>query len=956
MPGMQFPYPRKSSIPNSPYISSRSTSYRTRRRLRNLAPYVVGLIAFVWLLIYLFSGPSNPDAYRRPPAGIPEVVIVTTLEPHLSPRYRDNIIENRRDYAARHGYTTFFPNTTDYDLMPNSPSSWSTIPALRHAMTKWPQTPWLWYLTSEALIMNSRKDIYTSIVEPRKLESLMITDQPVVPPDSVIKTFSHLRGERVDFVLTQDKEGLAGGSMLIRTGEWAKYFLDAWFDPMYRSYNFQKAENHALEHIVQWHGTILAKLALVPQRVMNSYTREVGGGDSSGLYQEGDFVANFHGCANNGNRNCEEEMAHVSRVLVTSLEEYCKSRPVIEITNVCDCTRTIMSSRRAGNTIRGPRSALTDFLAANNISAQQIRDDYQRRRTQPEAGDAGEGSSAQTPVQDEDEALAAAAQAEEDEKKSKKRKRTEKEAIDKIKKAKATKKGKKAKKDDPDDESEYEDDFYKKARPAPGQFEHCEICSKRFTVTPYSKEGPDGGLLCTPCGKELAKDIKKEQKATSSKPVGKKRRKLESDRLDGVARCGAKSLVQLCIEKVAAHHDSIEELGDLPQPLVERLSQLFSKKRVMKSKTLPLFLRPDLESVVVHDAAYLEEDDYRQMFAVVPKMQKLVLSNACQLKDDAIDYMLERCRNLKHLSLYSANLVSEGMWHRLFREVGTKLQVLKLKWLDAAFEDAVMEDVVKYCPNLERLKLKLCRRLGQDAVDCVAKLPELKHLSLQISREVSNDTLVNLIELRGSGLQTLSLEKFLDVDDAVLQTIHDNCNRLTKLRLSENDTITDAGFAALFTDWRNPPLTFADFNSTRDVDNNNPTGPEEAPIGLASNGFRALMAHSGAALRHLDVASCRFIELSAFIDVFNGAETYPSLEYINISFCNKVDTSVVAGIFKSCPALKKLVAFGCFDVRDVVVPRSIALIGVPTAQDAIEQFGVGIGVEEAIGRMVEVGA
>jgi DNA repair protein RAD7 len=43
-------------------------------------------------------------------------------------------------------------------------------------------------------------------------------------------------------------------------------------------------------------------------------------------------------------------------------------------------------------------------------------------------------------------------------------------------------------------------------------------------------------------------------------------------------------------------------------------------------------------------------------------------------------------------------------------------------------------------------------------------------------------------------------------------------------------------------------------------------------------------------------------------------------------------------------------------VADVVVPRNIALIGVPRAQDAIEQFGVGIDVEEALGRMIEVGA
>ncbi|KAK5120279.1 hypothetical protein LTR85_006485 [Meristemomyces frigidus] len=305
MPGMQFPYPRKSSTP-SPYTSARASSYTRRRTLKALAPYILGGVSLLWLLIWLFSGSSTSSTYRPP--GTPEVVIVTTIDPKLSESYKKNIKENRQDYASRHGYATFFPNTTDYDLMPNSPESWSTIPALRHAMTKWPHTPWLFYLTGTALIMNPAQSLQDMVLEPRKLESLMITDKPVVPPDSVIKTFSHLRGERVDFVLTQDREGLAGGSLLIRTGDWAKFFLDAWYDPLYRSYNFQKAEGHALEHIVQWHGTILAKLALVPQRILNSYTRDTGSGNGDGLYQEGDFVANFHGCHRDQSRNCEEEM------------------------------------------------------------------------------------------------------------------------------------------------------------------------------------------------------------------------------------------------------------------------------------------------------------------------------------------------------------------------------------------------------------------------------------------------------------------------------------------------------------------------------------------------------------------------------------------------------------------------------------------------------------------------
>jgi DNA repair protein RAD7 len=543
---------------------------------------------------------------------------------------------------------------------------------------------------------------------------------------------------------------------------------------------------------------------------------------------------------------------------------------------------------------------------------------------------------------------------EDEEEKKAKRKKASKAAIEKIKNAKAAKKkGKKRGSDDDDEDDDYDEDLgkdmYKKSRPAPGQFEHCELCNKRFTVTPYSKEGPEGGLLCTPCGKEFAKDMKKEKRAANKTP-GRKRRKLESDRLDGIAVGGAKTLQQLCIEKVAKHHDDLEELGDVPQPVVERLSEIFSKKRVMKPRTLRLFLRPDLQDVVVHDAAYLEPEDYHQIFAVVPNMRRLVLGNCCQMKDPAIDYMLERCHKLQHIQLYAANLITDAMWDRLFLEIGGRLEVLKLKWLDAAFDDAVIEHMVQCCQNLERVKLKLCRRIGEDSVFALGKLRKLKHLSLQIGQEVPNTTLCGLIEFRGRELRTLSLEKFVDADDSVLQAIHDNCRELRKLRFSENDTATDAGYTALFTDWQNPPLSFVDVNSTRDIDNSNPEGPDEA-IGMASSGFRALMSHSGSNLKHLDISSCRHIELGAFMDVFNGAQMYPALEYINLSFCNRADTSIVAGIFKSCPALKQIVAFGCFDVQDVVVPRNIALIGIPRAQDAIEQFGVGIDVEEAIGRV-----
>lgn len=192
------------------------------------------------------------------------MVIITVLDPsHSTPEYLENIKDNRIEYASKHGmfplyaeyfrrligilagYKAFLPIVTDYDLH-GSPNSWTRVLALRHALTKFPHTTYFWFLEQNALIMNPDLKVETHIMNPKRLESLLLKDQPIVPPDSVIKTFPLLKGNQVDLVLSQDKDGLAPSSLIIRRGEWAKFFLDTWFDPLYRSYNFQKAETHAL--------------------------------------------------------------------------------------------------------------------------------------------------------------------------------------------------------------------------------------------------------------------------------------------------------------------------------------------------------------------------------------------------------------------------------------------------------------------------------------------------------------------------------------------------------------------------------------------------------------------------------------------------------------------------------------------------------------------------------------
>ena len=323
---------------------------------------------------------------------------------------------------------------------------------------------------------------------------------------------------------------------------------------------------------------------------------------------------------------------------------------------------------------------------------------------------------------------------------------------------------------------------------------------------------------------------------------------------------------------------------------------------------------------------------------MIPTIKNLNLRNAGQFKDEVIDYILERNVPLKNIQLEAANLVSDEKWAEFFEKSGYRLESLKLAWLDSSMDEDCFMYLIQGCFNLKRLKLKKCFRLGHAALGAIGSLEHLEHLSLRFPLLTTSTDLVGLIESIGSNLSTLSLESFNDADDSVLSAIHSKCTRLKKLRFTENDVCTDEGFVSLFTDWSNTPLISVDLNSNRSIDCSEPEGPMQA-IGLASAGFLALMNHSGSQLERLDISSCRHIAYNALSKVFDGKKQFPYLKDINVSFLTTIDTAIVAGMFRSCPQLVKVTAFGCSHVKDVKVPRGVALIGLPNAQDSIVQEG-----------------
>lgn len=599
-------------------------------------------------------------------------------------------------------------------------------------------------------------------------------------------------------------------------------------------------------------------------------------------------------------------------------------------------------NRRITRSIRGPQSALTDFLAAHNINANQIREEASARRAAAIAAEATQNA------QNADEPSSSTAAAntvtaggrEETKEEEIKRRKKESTAIASIKASRSLKRRRKAKTSDNELSDEDSDslDFINFRDPVPQPMTNCAICNIRFLATVYSRSCPGSqgkGLLCPKCSSNIAKNERAEKKQKVQKS-GTTRRKNASNILDGVfLHCGSKKLVSLCVETLANHVHQAESFGSLPVDLVQRLGAILSKRRLITSPILDLFLEQKHDSLIITDGAKLNSDDYCRIFQLVPSIKYLKLRNAIQFKNSVMDFLLGTTVNLVSLDLHGANLIDDERWESFIKQKAAHLRTLKVHFTDSYFGDCTVKLLPTCCPNLQRLKISHNQKVSDSGLEPIALLSNLEHLSLELYRPMgikplSSIPIIKILDSIGSRLRTFSLESVIHIEDSLLDAIHKNCRQLKKLRITDSERLTDEGFSLLFKDWPNPPLCFIDLSGCRHVDT---VFPREnfQKIGLCSLGFEALMSHSGSHIKNLNISSCRHISAECFESVFTVEKQYPDLEQMDVSFCQAVNDFIVGCIFRSCPRLRTLTVFGCFGVKDVKVPKGKMLIGTPNA-------------------------
>ncbi|KAF5094307.1 hypothetical protein D0Z00_003606 [Geotrichum galactomycetum] len=279
--------------------------------------------------VSLDSTDYNSVVYIDNPDKTPPLIIVTAIDTSkFKPDYVQAMIENRRAYAALHGFGLYIRYVSDFDEWKSSNNKspgWAKVAVLRAALHAFPHAHHFWYLDQHGLIVNPTINVLENIIEPEALGKLMLRDEPI-SPDSPVHTYKNTVAAQTKFIISHNPtEGLNPASFIIANiqldaGQYAHSLLDYWNDPLTRNYqSFENGDSSALTHIMTWHPAYLSRMAVIPVRAMAGYRLILGLNDMAMspevrdkmVHQPEDFVALLVACETGSSTYCLQDVANV---------------------------------------------------------------------------------------------------------------------------------------------------------------------------------------------------------------------------------------------------------------------------------------------------------------------------------------------------------------------------------------------------------------------------------------------------------------------------------------------------------------------------------------------------------------------------------------------------------------------------------------------------------------------
>ncbi|KAK6457718.1 putative DNA repair protein [Scheffersomyces xylosifermentans] len=606
---------------------------------------------------------------------------------------------------------------------------------------------------------------------------------------------------------------------------------------------------------------------------------------------------------------------------------------------------------RSSSGVRGPNSALTEFLRNEGITdAFRERRERERRlgsepleEESPEEGastsTAIEVSPAVTPrVTRRRAAATAVAEVEEvDEEVEEIRSAARK----KRRAARRNRGGKRPGDSDSDDYNEDDDpdfsgddefgtDNVKKF----GEEDTCVECGEIFNLTVYSRFLREKrGYVCENCN-EIIKV--REKKARANQLTARKRRKKVAQALLNKSEVRIPKLQDICIKKISDNIEDVDVLGDIGQINMIKLSKILSKNRSLNDATVSLFLSPDLKSLEFWDCSNVDSDSFNKIASYCPNLESLTLYMCGQLHNDNLKYYNSNLKNLSELSLNGPFLISEVMWQEFFDESGPKLKKFEVRNTHRFGNDSLISLLENTGSQLTSLKLSRLDGITSAAVyDLIPHYispSTLTHLELSYPTKedlISDELIINILAVSGESLISLNLDGCTNLTDTfLLDGIAKFCPNLTHLSIKNLDQITDKGFEKVFNE-------YSAVNSGGLISVN-----LTKVTGLGDKAIYSLLKHSAHTLVELSLNSINNITKEFLYQVFTddhqqykkkllksikdgeeAEEGEPPLVYFNqirlpllttldLGFVRAVDDEILSLVGENCPKLSILEVYG----------------------------------------------
>lgn len=469
-----------------------------------------------------------------------------------------------------------------------------------------------------------------------------------------------------------------------------------------------------------------------------------------------------------------------------------------------------------------------------------------------------------------------------------------------------------------------------------GEEDMCAECGNPFTLSVYSRYVDDlKGYLCDDCNEELKKREKNARRNELN--ARKKRKKLAAALLDKKT-VRIPKLQDICIKVITQNINDVEALGDIGQSNMNKILRILSKNRSLDDSTISLFLNPDLRELEFWDCSNVSSHSFNQIAAYCAQLQSLTLSMCGQLHNDNLVYFKDKLNSLTKLSLDGPFLISNPMWQDFFEQAETEITQFEIRNTHRFGSDAFLSLMEKRGPHLTLLKLLRLDGLDSTAIYeliphyiTAAKLTELEISYPHKPEIITDELMIHILAITGESLTYLNVDGCSNLTDEFFKEgVAKFCPRLEHLSMRGLDLLTTEEFVEGFKEFaiiNSGGLVTVDLTKCR---------------GLGDDAIYKLLGHSSQTLVDLSLNSLDLLSKDFLVQIMTKDESktkrllkqaiedgvndnvesegekqhyyryihLPLLTRLDVGFVRSFDDEVASKFSECCPKLTILEVFG----------------------------------------------